>query len=150
MVRYLLAALAATTLLALPGQYRNPILFADYSDPDVIRDGSDYYLVASSFELSPGLPILQSRDLVHWTIVGHVLPKLTFDPKYNMEGGNRYGRGVWAPAVRFHNGLFYVYFPTPDEGIFVSTAPKMTGPWTAPVAVIAAPNLEDPCPFWDD
>jgi beta-xylosidase len=71
-------------------------------------------------------------------------------PAYDMEGGNRYGRGVWAPAVRFHNGLFYVYFPTPDEGVFMSSAPKMTGPWSAPVTVLAGPGYEDPCPFWDD
>jgi beta-xylosidase len=130
--------------------YRNPVLFADYSDPDVIRDGDNYYLVASTFEFVPGLPILQSNDLVHWTIIGHVLPKVELDPRYDMVGGNRYGRGVWAPSIRKHNGLFYVYFPTPDEGIFVSTAAKITGPWSKPVAVIAQAGLEDPCPFWDD
>ncbi|HEX7157807.1 MAG TPA: glycoside hydrolase 43 family protein [Edaphobacter sp.] len=130
--------------------YRNPILFSDYSDPDVIRDGDAYYLVASSFHFVPGLPILKSTDLVHWTILGHALPRITIDPHYDMAGGNRYGRGVWAPAIRKHNGLFYIYFPTPDEGIFVVTAPKIEGPWSKPVAVIAGPNLEDPCPFWDD
>lgn len=144
------AANAQTPRKSDPAVYQNPILYSDYSDPDVIRDGRDYYLVASSFHFSPGLPILHSRDLVHWEIAGHVLPRLDFGPKYDMDGGDRYGRGVWAPAVRFHNGLFYMYFPTPDEGIFVSTAPKMTGPWSAPVAVIAEPKLEDPCPFWDD
>ena len=130
--------------------YKNPILFADYSDPDIIRDGKDYYLVASSFHFVPGLPILHSRDLVHWEIQGHVLPKLTMSPAYDMRGGSRYGRGVWAPAVRFHAGLFYIYFPTPEEGIFVSTAPKMAGPWSAPQVVLAGPGYEDPCPFWDD
>jgi beta-xylosidase len=130
--------------------YRNPILFADYSDPDVIRVGSDYYLVASTFHFVPGIPILHSKDLVHWSIAGHVIDRLAISPAYDMQGGNRYGRGVWAPAVRFHNGLFYVYFPTPDEGVFVSTAPKMTGPWTAPEAVLSGPGYEDPCPFWDD
>jgi beta-xylosidase len=130
--------------------YHNPILFADYSDPDVIRDGSNYYLIASTFEFVPAIPILQSTDLVHWTILGHVVQRLTMDPRYSMVGGNRYGMGVWAPAIRKHHGLFYVYFPTPTEGIFVSTARKITGPWTAPVAVIAQAGLEDPCPFWDD
>lgn len=130
--------------------YTNPILFSDYSDPDVIRDGNNYYLVASSFHFVPGLPILQSTDLVHWKILGHALPQIKLDPRYDMVGGNRYGRGVWAPAIRKHNGLFYIYFPTPDEGIFVITAPKITGPWSEPVAVISGPNLEDPCPFWDD
>jgi beta-xylosidase len=130
--------------------YRNPILFADYSDPDVIRDGTNYYLIASTFHFVPAIPILQSPDLVHWTILGHVVDRLTMNPLYNMVGGNRYGKGVWAPSIRKHNGLFYVYFPTPDEGIFVSTAPSITGPWSNPVAVIAEPGLEDPCPFWDD
>jgi beta-xylosidase len=131
-------------------QFRNPILFADYSDPDVIRDGPNYYLVASTFAYVPGIPILQSQDLVHWTIVAHVLPKIKIDPRYDMIGGNRYGQGVWAPAIRKHDGRFYVFFPTPDEGIFMSSAAKITGPWTEPVAVIAQAGLEDPCPFWDD
>lgn len=130
--------------------YRNPVLFADYSDPDVIRDGTNYYLIASSFHFVPGIPILQSTDLVHWTIVGHVVQRLEMDQKYSMIGGNRYGEGVWAPAIRKHDGFFYVYFPTPKEGIFVSTAPDIAGPWSKPAAVIAQPGLEDPCPFWDD
>lgn len=130
--------------------YRNPILFADYSDPDVIRDGANYYLVASTFHFVPGVPILQSTDLVHWTILGHVVARMEMDPRYNMIGGNRYGKGVWAPSIRKHRGLFYVYFPTPSEGIFMSTAPKITGPWSTPVAVMAQAGLEDPCPFWDD
>ena len=116
----------------------------------MIRDGKNYYLISSTFEFVPGIPILQSNDLVHWTIIGHVLPRIELDPRYDMAGGNRYGRGVWAPALRKHNGLFYVYFPTPDEGIFVSTAKKITGPWSKPVAVVAQAGLEDPCPFWDD
>jgi beta-xylosidase len=134
----------------LRAAYHNPILFADYSDPDVIRDGSNYYLVASSFHFVPGIPILQSNDLVHWTIMGHVVQRMTMDPRYSMIGGNRYGKGVWAPAIRKHRGLYYVYFPTPTEGIFVSTAAKITGPWSAPAVVMAQAGLEDPCPFWDD
>lgn len=130
--------------------YRNPVLFADYSDPDVIRDGPNYYLIASSFHFVPGIPILQSADLVHWTIVGHVVQRLEMDRRYSMIGGNRYGEGVWAPSIRKHSRLFYVYFPTPKEGIFVSTASNIRGPWSKPVAVIAQAGLEDPCPFWDD
>lgn len=153
-VAFLICANAAPLLRAQaasqPQTYRNPILFADYSDPDVIRDGADYYLVASTFHFVPGIPILHSRDLVHWTISGHVVERLTMSPGYDMEGGTKYAKGIWAPAVRYHDGLFYVYFPTPDEGIFMSSAPKMTGPWSAPVAVISGPGYEDPCPFWDD
>jgi len=148
-----------TTCLCAPAQprgpvqqavYRNPILFADYSDPDVIRDGSNFYLVASTFHFVPGIPILQSTDLVHWIIVGHVVQRMDMDPRYSMVGGNRYGKGVWAPAIRKHGGLYYVYFPTPSEGIFVSTAAKITGPWSKPAVVMAQAGLEDPCPFWDD
>lgn len=152
------ASLALTALLGdaaplrppLAKFYRNPILFADYSDPDVIRVGGNYYLIASSFHFVPGIPILRSMDLVHWTIIGHVVTRMTMSPRYSMVGGNRYGGGVWAPAIRRHKGLFYVYFPTPQEGIFVSTARDIRGPWTPPVVVIAQPGLEDPCPFWDD
>src|SRR5580692_9763668 len=143
--------------------YRNPILHADYSDPDVLRSGSRYYLVASSFHFSPGIPVLESVDLVHWRIIGHVLPKLDFAPAYDMVPpftltdatagpvgeGQRYGGGVWAPSLRYHDHKFYVYWPTPDEGIFVSTAQRMEGPWSAPVTVLAGPGFEDPCPFWD-
>jgi beta-xylosidase len=145
------------------GRYANPVLYADYSDPDVIRVGRDFFLVASSFHFSPGLPVLKSRDLVHWTIVGHVLPRLDFAPEYDMVGpftltdqgtragpGLRYGRGVWAPAIRRHAGRYYVYWPTPDEGIFMATATRPEGPWSAPVKVLAGPGYEDPCPFWDD
>jgi beta-xylosidase len=131
-------------------QFQNPILFADYSDPDVIRDGTHYYLIASTFHFVPGIPILESTNLVNWKIIGHVVKRLEMDPRYNMTGGNEYGGGIWAPAIRKHNGLFYVYFPTPYEGIFVSTAAKIAGPWSAPTAVIAQAGLEDPCPFWDD
>lgn len=163
-----LAAPALAAPKAPPAVYRNPVLPADYSDPDVIRVGDTYYLVASSFHFSPGVPILTSKDLVHWTIAGHVLPKLPFAPEYDLPGpvptddagkrmprdqrtsGQRYAGGVWAPSIRHHDGKFYVYFATPYEGVFMSTATKVEGPWTAPVAVVAGPNLEDPCPFWDD
>ena len=143
--------------------YANPVLYADYSDPDVIRVDRRYYLVASSFHFSPGLPVLTSDDLVHWRIIGHVLPKLPFAPQYDLPGpfaltdatskpttGTRYAGGVWAPAIRFHDGLFYVYWPTPDEGVFMATAKDPAGPWSRPVRLLKGPGYEDPCPFWDD
>ncbi|WP_443748460.1 glycoside hydrolase family 43 protein [Asticcacaulis solisilvae] len=158
------AALLAAPAMAATHTYTNPILYADYSDPDVIRVGKDYYLVASSFHFSPGLPVLKSSDLVHWRIVGHVLPRLDFSPSYDMVPpftltdavskpvgkGLRYAGGVWAPAIRHHNGLFYVYWPTPDEGVFMATAKTPEGPWSRPVPVLAGLGYEDPCPFWDD
>jgi beta-xylosidase len=159
----LLLIAAPLVLSAAPATYTNPVLFADYSDPDVIRVGRDYYLVASSFHFSPGLPILHSRDLVHWRILGHVLPRLPFAPEYDMPGphtltdriskpvgGTRYAGGVWAPSIRHHAGRFWVYWATPDEGVFMASAVRPDGPWTTPVKVIDQPLLEDPCPFWDD
>jgi beta-xylosidase len=130
--------------------FANPILYSDYSDPDVFADGGHFYLIASTFTFVPGLPILQSDDLVHWKIVAHVVSRLNFAPMYDLTGMSAYGKGIWAPALRKHDGRFYVYFPTPTEGIFMSSAPAITGPWTEPIAVIAQPGLEDPCPFWDD
>jgi beta-xylosidase len=128
------------------GSYRNPILFADYSDPDVIRVGDDYYLTASSFASTPGLPILRSRDLVNWTLVGHAIANLP-DPRY---AEVQPGAGVWAPALREHAGVFYLFVPLPDEGIYVVTAPQPEGPWGAPRLLIAGRGLIDPCPLWDD
>jgi beta-xylosidase len=129
------------------GTYKNPVLFADYSDPDVIREGRDFYLVASSFNAIPGLPILRSRDLVSWQLVGHVLdglePRATYDSPVH-------GGGVWAPSIRKHRSLFYVYFADADFGIFVSTAKRPEGPWSKPELVKAAKGWIDPCPFWDD
>lgn len=153
-----------SALIIAAATYSNPILYADYSDPDVIRSGKDYYLVASSFHFSPGIPVLKSRDLVHWKIVGHVLPKLTFAPDYDMNPpfaltdatskpvapGLKYAEGVWAPAIRYHDGKFYLFWPTPREGIFMATATRPEGPWSPPVQFIAGPGYEDPCPFWDD
>jgi beta-xylosidase len=155
---------AGTGHAAVPASYTNPILFADYSDPDVIRVGRDYYMVASSFHFSPGIPVLKSPDLVHWRIIGHVLPRLPFAAEYDMIApftltdatrrptgpGLRYAGGVWAPAIRHHKGRFHVYWATPDEGVFMSTAVDPAGPWSPPVTVIDEPRLEDPCPFWDD
>lgn len=156
-------ALIAAVPAAAQQTYTNPILFADYSDPDVIRVGKDYYMVASSFHFSPGIPVLKSSDLVHWKIVGHVLAKLPFGPLYDMPGphtlndmisrpigGTKYASGVWAPSIRHHDGKFWVYWATPDEGIFMSQTRDPAGGWSAPVAVKAMAGLEDPCPFWDE
>ncbi len=128
------------------GIYKNPIIHADYSDPDAIRVGEDYYLVSSSFNQAPGLPILHSKDLVNWTIIGHALQEQL--PVENFSKV-QHGNGVWAPAIRYHNNEFYIYYPDPDFGIYVIKAKKITGPWTVPVLVQAGKGLIDPCPFWD-
>lgn len=126
--------------------FANPILPLDYSDPDVIRVGVAFYLAASSFHSVPGLPILHSTDLVHWSIAGYVLPRLPW-PGYDVPA---HGKGVWAPALRFHGGRFFLYFSTPDEGLFVCTADRAEGPWSAPTCLKAQAGWIDPCPFWDE
>ena len=128
------------------GTYCNPVICADYSDPDVVRAGDDFYLTASSFNCTPGLPILHSKDLVNWTIVGHALKNLPH-PRYEMV---QPGCGVWAPAIRFHVGKFWIFFPTPDEGIYVVTADHAAGAWSEPHLVQEGKGLIDPCPLWDD
>lgn len=129
------------------GSYRNPVLFADYSDPDAVRVGDDYWLTASSFSHVPGLPILHSRDLVNWTLVNHALPRLVPADFFAVP---RHGGGVWAPAIRYHAGKFWIYYPDPDFGIYVTTAADPRGRWSDPVLVLAGKGLIDPCPFWDD
>lgn len=128
------------------GTFRNPILYADYSDPDVIRVGEDFYLVASSFHCTPGLPILHSHDLVNWTIVNHGVNNLPH-PRYNAV---QHGQGIWAPAIRHHAGKFWIVFPMPDEGIYVITAQDPRGQWSEPHLLVAGKGLIDPCPLWDD
>jgi beta-xylosidase len=128
------------------GTFQNPVLYADYSDPDAIRVGNDYYMVASSFQCTPGLPILHSKDLVNWTIVAHALENLP-DARY---AEVLHGQGIWAPALREHAGKFYLFAPTPDEGIYVLTAQSPLGPWSKPKLLAAGKGLIDPCPLWDD
>jgi len=128
------------------GTYCNPIICADYSDPDVIRVGDDFYLTASSFNCTPGLPILHSKDLVNWTIIGHALKNLPH-PRYDKF---QPGCGVWAPSLRFHAGKFWIFFPMPDEGIYVVTAEAPADKWSKPHLVQAGKGLIDPCPLWDD
>jgi len=128
------------------GTYKNPIIHADYSDPDVIRVGNDFYLVSSSFENIPGLPILHSKDLVNWTIVGHALKQQLPADHFSMP---RHGEGVWAPAIRYHHHEFYIYYPDPDFGIYLIKAKNINGPWSDPVMVEAGKGLIDPCPLWD-
>ncbi|MDP0500836.1 MAG: family 43 glycosylhydrolase [Verrucomicrobiota bacterium JB022] len=128
------------------GTYCNPILFADYSDPDVVAVGEDYYLVASSFNCTPGLPILHSRDLVNWQPAGYAMEAFP-DEAYARP---QHGKGVWAPAIRHHDGRFWVVFGAPDEGIYVTTAERVEGPWTPLHHMAAGKGLIDPCLFWDD
>ncbi len=127
--------------------YTNPIIHEDFSDPDAIRVGEQYYMIASSFTSVPGLPILQSSDLVHWTLVGYALNNNTpFDYYKKVQ----HGAGVWAPSIRYHNGEFYIYYPDPDFGIYMVKSKNILGTWSEPILVLGGKGLIDPCPLWDD
>lgn len=127
--------------------YTNPIINSDYSDPDVIRVGSKYYMTASSFNCIPGLPVLESDDLVNWKVIGFALNKQKPEEVYDLP---QHGNGVWAPCIRFHNKHFYIYYPDPDFGIYVVKSQIPDGPWSEPVMVKAGKGLIDPTPLWDD
>lgn len=129
------------------GMYRNPVLHADYSDPDVCAVGEDYFLTASSFNCTPGLPILHSKDLVNWKIVNYALKKVEPVEYYNEA---RHGKDVWAPSIRFHEGMYYIYWGDPDFGIFMVKTRDPYGEWDKPVLVKAGKGMIDPCPLWDD
>lgn len=129
------------------GTYTNPVINADYSDPDVCVVGDDYYLTASSFQCVPGLPILHSKDLVNWEIIGYALDCLEPAETFNAPA---HGMGVWAPSIRFHNGEFYIYWGDPDYGVFMVKTKNPAGPWDKPVCVIPGAGMIDTTPLWDD
>ncbi len=129
----------------------NPVMPGDFSDLDAIRAGNDFYAISSTMQFSPGMAILHSSDLVNWTILGHVVDDLTaLDPELNWDRMGRAGRGIWAGSIRHHMGKFWVYFGTPDQGIFMSNAVNPAGPWSRPKLVLGDAGWDDPCPFWDD
>ncbi|MFP8904531.1 glycoside hydrolase family 43 protein [Streptomyces atacamensis] len=143
-----MTALPATAPPTAPaGTYRNPVLDADWSDPDAIRVGDDYYLTASSFGRAPGLPILHSRDLVNWRIIGHALQRLEPEQAFTAP---RHDCGVWAPSIRHHAGRFWIFWGDPDHGIYQISAEDVRGPWSRPHLLKAGRGLIDPCPLWDD
>lgn len=153
--------------------YVNPVLNADYSDPDVCRVGDDFYMTSSSFACFPGLQILHSTDLVNWEIIGAALtdypgPDWSDERQWETLGQRldtpsvpppgpqewrtvpQHGNGVWAPAIRYHNGEFYIYCGDPDRGIFMVKTSDPRGKWDDPVWVVKAKGYIDPCPLWDE
>ncbi len=126
--------------------FRNPIIFADYSDPDVIRVDDTYYLTASSFNYTPGLPILVSKDLVNWKLVNYAIKNIGQE-RFNIP---RHSEGVWAPAIRYHEGVFYIYYGMPDEGYYVVKTKDPYGEWDEPICILPGKGLIDSCPFWDE
>lgn len=128
------------------GTYINPVLNADYSDPDVIRVGEKYYMVASDFHFI-GMQVLESVDLVNWKLISKVYDKFIFP---SWEKNERYAGGSWAPSIRYHDDKFWIFFCTPHEGLFMTTATNPEGPWEPLHLVKEVEKWEDPCPFWDE
>jgi beta-xylosidase len=128
------------------GTYKNPVLNADYSDPDVIRVGEKYYMVCSDFHWL-GMQVLESSDLVNWQLISQVYRRMNFP---GWDRNIHYAAGAWAPAIRYHEGKFWIYVCTPDEGLLMTTATDPRGPWEPLYQVKQIEKWEDPCPFWDD
>lgn len=138
--------LAAFEAVAQPKS--QPLVFADYSDPDVcVDDNGDYWMTSSSFQCTPGLPILLSRDMVNWTHVNYAVENLLPVERY---ADVQHGCGVWAPSIRFHKGIYYIYWGDPDYGIYMVKTTDPKGKWDAPLLVVPGKGLIDPCPLWDD
>lgn len=129
------------------GTYTNPILHADYSDPDVVKAGDDFYMTASSFNAVPALPILHSKDLVNWKLVNHAVPELLPVEHFRTP---QHGNGVWAPSIRYQEGEFYIYWGDPDFGIYMVKTDEPAGEWEEPVLVKKGKGLIDPSPLWDE
>jgi len=128
------------------GYYKNPIIYADYSDPDVVRVGDDFYMTASSFNCFPALPILHSKDLVNWEIINHAIPSWP-DNYFDIP---QHGNGIWAPSLRYHDEVFWIYYGDPDQGIYMVKTRDPYSEWDPPVLVREAKGWIDPCPLWDD
>ncbi|MAO44523.1 MULTISPECIES: glycoside hydrolase family 43 protein [Leeuwenhoekiella] len=129
------------------GTYKNPIIHADYSDPDVVQWGDDYFMTSSSFNAAPGLPILHSKDLVNWELVNYALPKQVPVKHFNTP---QHGNGVWAPSIRVHNNELYIYWGDPDFGIYMVKTDDPFGNWEEPVLMMEAKGAIDPSPLWDE
>ena len=129
------------------GKYKNPVLDADYSDPDVCRVGDDYYMTSSSFACIPALQILHSKDMVNWRIIGTAIERLLPEERFSQM---QHGNGVWATSIRYHQGEFYIYYGDPDTGIYMVKSKDPAGKWDNPVLVKAAKGIIDTCPLWDE
>lgn len=134
------------------GTFVNPIIPADYSDIDAIRVGDAYYAISSTLHMSPGMVVLRSHDMVNWTTIGHAVADIDElgEEKLTWRRMDSYGRGVWAGAIRHHAGRFYIYFASPDSGLYVTTAARPEGPWNPVRSLWRVSGHNDPCPFWDE
>jgi len=132
------------------GTYRNPILNADYPDVDIERVGDSFYMITSTNHYAPGMTLLESKDLINWRLIGHIWDKLTWEPEYNWDRMSGYRQGIWAGDLAYHDGKWYCYFVDTSSGLYVSTADKVTGPWSQPVCMLEKKAWTDPAVFWDE
>ncbi len=129
------------------GTYINPLISADFPDPDVIRVGDMYYMVTTTMFVFPGVTVLRSHDLVNWEYCSNALSRFDFSDCYDLDTCSRYGHGQWATSMKYHNGKFYLLFITLNEGGFMCTADKAEGPWH----ITHLPKgFYDPGLFFDD
>ena len=130
---------------------KNPMLWADVPDPDVIRVGDTFYLVSTTMHLMPGAPVMASKDLKNWETVGYIFDRLTDSPKYDLQQGTVYGRGQWATSLKYHNGKFYALLAPNEQGAmgdtYISSAEKAEGPWNL---VSRMRHFHDCSLFFDD
>ena len=152
-MKKLLLTLAAALLVGAGAQatIKNPMLWADVPDPDVIRVGDTFYLVSTTMHLMPGGPVMASKDLEHWETVGYIFDKLTDSPKYDLQEGTVYGRGQWATSLKYHDGKFWALLAPNEAGAmgdtYIFTAPKAEGPWTSHARLR---HFHDATLFFDD
>jgi beta-xylosidase len=133
------------------GTYVNPVIPGDISDIDAIRVGNDFYAISSTMQFSPGMVVIHSKDLISWEIIGHVVHNLTtISPELNWDKMNCYGKGIWAGSIRYYKHKFWVYFGTPDDGFFMSSAKNPAGPWEPLHPVWKVKEWDDCCSFCDD
>lgn len=133
------------------GTYHNPVLPGDFSDLDCIRVGDDYYAITSTFQYSPGMTILHSKDLVNWSIISHAVEDIRqIGPALNWDRMDRYGRGIWAGSIRYNDGKFYVLFGTPEEGFFTTWAKDPRGPWAPLTNILPERGWDDCTAIWDE
>ncbi|MGF6846474.1 beta-xylosidase [Chitinophaga sp. W3I9] len=133
------------------GTYINPVLPGDFSDLDAIRAGNDFYAISSTMQYSPGMVVLHSKDLVNWEIISHIVPDLTrISPNLNWDKMNCYGKGIWAGSLRYYKNKFWVYFGTPDDGFFMSTAANPAGPWEPAHQLWKVSGWDDCCSLCDE
>ena len=112
------------------GTFSNPLFYDEFSDPDLIRVGADFYLTGTTMHAMPGLPVLHSRDLVNWELMSYAVDRLDLGPKYRLDGGEIYGKGIWAPSFRYHAGVFHIFTNVNGQTTQHFTAHNPRGPWT--------------------